>query len=194
MMTDRDLILERLSKLKPENDPPYYLSDRNVHKDQLVELFSINLRAAGGDVLKTGKKQLTSVLDKIIQDGGLLINLSENTLLKTKFPHWPGNPGSINSIQLLVMDGLIGVAENGAVWIPESCLGERRFPFIVERILILLDLQNLVHDLSQAYRKINLSEIPFGLLIAGPSKTADIEQSLVIGAQGAMQHTVLILT
>jgi len=194
MKTDRDLILERLSKMEPETEPPYYLSDRKVDNDQLVELFSINLRAAGGDVLKAGKKQLTSALDKIIQDGEWLINLSENTQLKTKFPHRPENYRSTDSIPLLVMDGLIGVAENGAVWIPESCLGERRFPFIADRILILLNLQNLVYDLSQAYLKISLSEIPFGLWIAGPSKTADIEQSLVIGAQGAVQHTVLILT
>lgn len=193
-MTDRDLILERLSKLAPEKEPPYYLSDRKVDFDQLLELFSINLQAAGGDVLKTGKKQLNSALDKIIQDGEMLINLSENTLLKTRFPQRPGYSGSTESIHLLVMDGIIGVAENGAVWIPESRLGERHFPFIADRILILLDLQNLVYDLTQAYWKINLSEIPFGLWIAGPSKTADIEQSLVIGAQGAMQHTVLILT
>lgn len=193
-MTDRDLILQKLSTMKPENESPCYLSDKTVPYDQLVGLFSINLQAAGGAVVKAGEKQLTAALDKIIRDEELLINLSNNTLLKTRYPDKPGNSSSTDRINLLIMDGLIGVAENGAVWIPESCLGERRFPFIAERILILLDLKNLVYDLSQAYRRINLSEIPFGLWIAGPSKTADIEQSLVIGAQGAMQHTVMILT
>jgi L-lactate dehydrogenase complex protein LldG len=32
----------------------------------------------------------------------------------------------------------------------------------------------------------------FGLFLSGPSKTADIEQALVIGAQGAVSTTVVL--
>lgn len=192
-MSDRETILGRLVGQKPEQKPLVYLSDKKAKKDQLIKLFSANLQTAGGEVLKTERKELTSTLEKLQQDSDIILNLSENTLLKSHYPHTYGNSKSMDRISLLIIDGFIGVAENGAVWIPETHLGERRFPFIADRILILLDFQNLVDDLSQAYQKINLSEISFGLWIAGPSKTADIEQSLVIGAQGAMQHTVLII-
>ena len=44
-----------------------------------------------------------------------------------------------------------------------------------------------------AYDLIAERERSFGLFISGPSKTADIEQSLVIGAQAAMSLTVFLV-
>jgi L-lactate dehydrogenase complex protein LldG len=43
-------------------------------------------------------------------------------------------------------------------------------------------LADIVPTMHEAYRQINIAEEGWGAFIAGPSKTADIEQSLVIGA------------
>ena len=43
-----------------------------------------------------------------------------------------------------------------------------------------------------AYQQLNGQNFDYGLFLSGPSKTADIEQSLVIGAQGAMSLTVIL--
>ncbi|MNW08326.1 Lactate utilization protein C [compost metagenome] len=47
--------------------------------------------------------------------------------------------------------------------------------------------------MHEAYQKIADSVYGFGTFIAGPSKTADIEQSLVLGAHGPKNMTVFIL-
>lgn len=46
--------------------------------------------------------------------------------------------------------------------------------------------------MHEAYRKIEMSHYGFGTFISGASKTADIEQALVMGAQAARGVTILI--
>jgi L-lactate dehydrogenase complex protein LldG len=72
-------------------------------------------------------------------------------------------------------------------------MGLRALPFITEHLVIVLDAANLVANMHQAYERIGLQESGFGLFIAGPSKTADIEQSLVIGAHGAKSLRVVVI-
>lgn len=191
-MDDRDKILSRLDDRKPEKEPVIYLSGRYPTVDELICIFTENLRAAGGSVLFAEKDALSATLIGHYQESGIIVNLSNTIPLNDQQKGNPGDLYQTGPIDVLVVDGTIGVAENGAVWIPENYLDKRHFPFITRKIMVILNKQDLVFDLSQAYRKIDLSLLPFGLWIAGPSKTADIEQSLVIGAQGAMQHTVII--
>jgi L-lactate dehydrogenase complex protein LldG len=47
-----------------------------------------------------------------------------------------------------------------------------------------------MHD---AYARIVIPTPGFALWLSGPSKTADIEQALVIGAHGARSCTVLLV-
>jgi len=95
---------------------------------------------------------------------------------------------------IVVLNGQLGVAENGAVWIDEKYMRIRKLPFITSHLVLVLDKKNILADMHQAYDQIDLSKPGFGVFIAGPSKTADIEQSLVIGAHGPISHTILLLT
>lgn len=93
----------------------------------------------------------------------------------------------------VVISGKIGVAENGAIWVDDTCFPERLLPFIAGKLILLISEENIVSDMHEAYAAISASLSGFGIFISGPSKTADIEQSLVYGAHGAISLDVIIL-
>ena len=62
--------------------------------------------------------------------------------------------------------------------------------FISECLVIILDRKDIVGNMHQAYEKI--TNPGYGCFISGPSKTADIAQALVMGAQAARSVLVLI--
>ena len=88
--------------------------------------------------------------------------------------------------------GRFGVAENGAIWLEDDDLPHRILPFIAEHLILKLKTGNIVPDMHEAYNKLTDRDFGFGVFISGPSKTADIEQSLVYGAHGAKELTVLL--
>ena len=103
------------------------------------------------------------------------------------------DPVELKTVELAILQGQLGVAENGAVWLEETEMVHRVLPFITQHLILVLRKENIVEDMHQAYHQINLDRIGFGVFIAGPSKTADIEQSLVIGAHGARSCTVVLM-
>ena len=70
----------------------------------------------------------------------------------------------------------------------------RLLPFICQHLVIVLDANKIVANMHEAYRQITIDKEGYGVFLAGPSKTADIEQSLVIGAHGARSVSIYILT
>ena len=98
----------------------------------------------------------------------------------------------LESLDIAYIEGRVAVAENGAIWIPESSLGNRLVPFICTQLVVLIDRNDIVATLHHAYALVDTAAEGFGMFLAGPSKTADIEQSLVIGAHGAKGLVVYI--
>jgi L-lactate dehydrogenase complex protein LldG len=103
------------------------------------------------------------------------------------------DPHSLEDVELNVIKAHFGVAENSALWLTDDVLGQRVSPFIAQYLAIIVSKKNIVPTMQQAYDRIGDQEYGFGTFIAGPSKTADIEQSLVLGAHGARGLTVFLL-
>ena len=103
------------------------------------------------------------------------------------------DPHSFENVELAVIKAHLAVAENGAVWITEQLMGQRIIPFICQHLAVLVDAGEIVPTMHEAYAKIGAGEYGFGAFIAGPSKTADIEQALVLGAHGPLSMTVFIM-
>jgi L-lactate dehydrogenase complex protein LldG len=64
---------------------------------------------------------------------------------------------------------------------------------LAEHVIVVLQRSRIVPHLHAAYAAIDVRREDFGVFLAGPSKTADIEQALVIGAHGAKRVTVLLV-
>jgi len=104
------------------------------------------------------------------------------------------DPHELEGLDIAIIAGEFGVAENGAVWVPGSKLGPHRAIFVVTQHLVLVvPAGEIVHNMQQAYDRIRLERPGFGIFISGPSKTADIEQSLVIGAHGARSCSLFLV-
>ncbi|HEY1021107.1 MAG TPA: LUD domain-containing protein [Flavisolibacter sp.] len=98
----------------------------------------------------------------------------------------------IESVHTALLRGRLGVAENGSVWLPESAMVNRLLPFLCQQLVLVITEEEIVHTMHDAYAAMRAGEEGYGVFIAGPSKTADIEQSLVLGAHGPLSLQVLL--
>ena len=113
------------------------------------------------------------------------------------------DPHELESVDFAILSGHFGVAENGAIWVTDRGLRHRVIYFITQHLSLVIQADQIVHNMHQAYEKLiegdganyggPVGKRAFGTFISGPSKTADIEQSLVIGAHGPRSLTVFCL-
>ncbi len=99
----------------------------------------------------------------------------------------------LDALDLCVLNAEFAVVENGAVWHQPSTPRERSAALLAQHLVVIVDAAELVPTLHQAYERIELAGLAFGWFLCGPSKTADIEQALVLGAHGARTMNLVVL-
>lgn len=191
-MTDRDQILSRIRGLQldgvPCPDIPVFHSDSVGD----VKVFTEVLKKSGARVIELENETPESYINREFSEGGMICSALPGVLNATSVGQL--NAGTdLSDLGVAVLRADFGVCENGAMWIRGEDLAVPVLPFIARQLVLVVSRQNLVADMHAAYRRINPRERPFGVFIAGPSKTADIEQSLVIGAHGPLGLTVLVV-
>jgi L-lactate dehydrogenase complex protein LldG len=108
-------------------------------------------------------------------------------------PRTISDPHQLNDIDFAVLAGRFAVAENAAVWIDDAGVPQRSIYFIAQHVALVVNAAKIVHNMHEAYEQIRFERPGYGCFVSGPSKTADIEQSLVIGAHGARSLTVFLV-
>jgi L-lactate dehydrogenase complex protein LldG len=103
------------------------------------------------------------------------------------------NPHLLADVDFAILPGRFAVAENGAVWVTDEGLRHRVIYFLAQHLALVVPADQIVNNMHEAYERLRFDGRGFGVFISGPSKTADIEQSLVIGAHGARSLTVFLL-
>ncbi|MBS5551972.1 MAG: LUD domain-containing protein [Bacteroides sp.] len=202
-MSSREDILQSIrSNTQMRYEKPDYtsLEVEAVTYSNLVEHFSEMVDMVGGRAFLLGDLKIDDVVTRRysprrvastmteVEVGGVMQKLN----CVTFNPDEVASTAELDGTDVAIVKGCIGVCENGAVWIQQD-LEQRAIYFMAEALVILLDHRDLVNNMHEAYKRIDTGEYGYGVFISGPSKTADIEQALVLGAHGACDVMVLII-
>ena len=193
-MTTREKILEAVLKNQPEATA---LPDTSMFKgtgNDLVQKYMDIFKTIGGPcfLADTIDSVKTFINEKFDLSKRIVTTLPE---LSDRFELISGtvDPHSYNDIEVAIIKAHFSVAENGAVWLTEEVMGQRIIPYICQHLAVIVYAESIVPTLHEAYEKIGTGDYGFGGFIGGPSKTADIEQALVLGAHGPLTMTVFII-
>ena len=194
-MNSREKILEAIAKNKPALQPlPEIVSDMEYDSSVLIQQFMLALHAIGATVIKVENIQtIKDDLQKAIADGMHVVNTIQTLDMINKDINITSDAVFLESVDKAYISGTLGVSENGAIWVEEGKMKNRLLPFICQHLILVIDSDRIIANMHEAYNRIKIDLEGFGVFIAGPSKTADIEQTLVIGAHGPRSLKVYLL-
>jgi L-lactate dehydrogenase complex protein LldG len=104
------------------------------------------------------------------------------------------DPHELADVDVGVVRAQFGVAETGAIWLTQEDLGVNALAVLSQHLIVLLDPEQIVSDMHEAYRRVRLHETAFGCFMMGPSATGDVEATIVHGAQGARSLNIFFLS
>jgi len=195
-MSSRDEILTAVRRHLPQSSPLPDLSGPWItYPDPFAQFASVLEMIGGRCVRVSSEAEIANQLAAMPQYSSAKQTLS---LVPAAFSGTVSmdqihDPHELADIDFAILPGEIAVAENAAVWVNEVDVRHRVIYFLCQHLALVVPASNLVHNLHEAYERLSVTASPFGGFIAGPSKTADIEQSLVIGAHGPRSMTVFLV-
>ena len=193
MSTKEEILKRYRANIRQRFDMPD-LSDIQAitYPDPLAQFVKMS-EMVGGHVIEVdaGRDINTLIQERYPEAKEIASNLPEVTIA-TRNPDTVGHAHDLNGTDVGVIRGMFGVAENGCIWIPQQ-MKEKAVCFISENLVILLKKSEIVNNMHEAYRRIEFNDYGYGTFISGPSKTADIAQVLVMGAQAARSVTIFLM-
>ena len=194
-MNSREKILAAVKRNQPALEALPSLEDIDALRfENIQEQFKMVLESIGGVLFYADNlQQVTDYVTTHFKEGNKYI---------TSIAELPGiekinseeDAHKLEDTEVAIINGAFGVAENSAIWITGSSVKVRALPFICQHLVMVLHPGNIVHNMHEAYERIADEAYEYGVFIAGPSKTADTEQSLVLGAHGPKSMTVFMIS
>jgi L-lactate dehydrogenase complex protein LldG len=186
-MTTRDKILSLVAKAKPS---PLPLPEMPIggKTDARIDYFIDRARNNGSDIIRTNRTTLNETVrslfpGKAISSAIIPADLEIGSQTSVK---------KIADVSVAVLEAEFAVAENGALLVDETKILHRALPFLCENLVLAVQENKIYSDMHEACA--TMPGESYSVFIAGPSKTADIEQALVIGAHGAKTLTIALLS
>ena len=193
-MSNKEEILKRYrDNVRERYDMPDLSDIRAItYPDPLVQFITMS-QNVGGKVIEVKEGQdINDIIKEVYPDAKEIASNLPEVTIATRNPDTVEDARQLNGTDVGIIRGVFGVAENGCIWIPQQ-MKEKAVCFISENLVILLPKSQIVNNMHEAYRRVEFDAYGYGTFISGPSKTADIAQVLVMGAQAARSVTVLLM-
>jgi L-lactate dehydrogenase complex protein LldG len=189
-------------------EPPVNVLPERGQKPRadLIKLFQSMLESVGAKVIRVrAQKALGESVAEVLRERNLPLIVrcgtdplfkplgdGENSLLEVR--RGPAEADDLVSLSHAVM----GAAETGTMFLLSGPENPSTLNFLPETHLVAIKADNIMGPYEHAWAKLRGMYGPGRMprtvnLISGPSRTADIEQTIVMGAHGPRNLTVFIL-
>lgn len=192
-MSSREKILSAIKNNQPEFISFPVVQNYEQPYIDVVEKYKIILQSIGGNVYEVNNyDECINIIKQQFPYAKRIVTVDSGFVSIAELYQSGKDAHLLQDADVAIINTHFAVAENGSVWITEDLVKERVLPFICQHLVAIVHRKNIVATMHDAYDIIADADYNFGTFIAGPSKTADIEQSLVLGAHGPKTMTVFI--
>lgn len=192
-MGSRETILATLRANRPDPaahplPPVAMLGDMDAGKAR----FEAALHLLGGQILLPDEEgTLASAIAKRFPDAKIICSAVpdfEGTIRLEDV----ASPQQAAATDVLVVRSPFGIAEMGSIFLSEAQLNSlNSAAHLTQHIVVILSEQNLTANMHTAYaERPEFHTAHYGVLMSGPSATADIQGVLIRGAQGVRSLSV----
>jgi L-lactate dehydrogenase complex protein LldG len=190
----REAMLKRIQQNQPPFIPAPVIPAFTPYFDDVLQKYMDVLKGIGGRVyLVDNYTDIITQIEADFRGAKRIVSFESKFAAIAEIPDSNNDPHNFKDVDVCVMSSPLAVAENAAVWISDKEMPVRVLPFIAQSLVAVIHKSSIVATMHDAYNIIGEKEYGFATFIAGPSKTADIEQSLVLGAHGPKTMTVFII-
>jgi len=195
MPSSKDAILKAIRQNRPASaDRPDLARAWTTYPDPRAKFAEVLSLVGGSTIVAHGAADLYARLQQLpqVQSANIIASLVPGVKPQNLDLSAIDSPHGLADVDVAVLPGEFAVAENAAVWVTDQFVPLRVLFFLCQHLVLVVPGDAIVDHLHAAYERLATSndgrsafaDPAFGAFVSGPSKTADIEQSLVIGAHG----------
>lgn len=191
-MSSRERILDAVRRnLPPVADVPAVPVFEEDDRTSLWPRFCAGLERMGGRLVEPATGADLEALCRALFPDAAVVCSATPEIAGTRSAAAAARPHDYDDVDVSVVRALFGVAETGSVYLDEAALVRPALGFLAQHLIVLLDPADVIANIHSACHRPEFRDAPYGVLMTGPSATADIEGVLIRGAQGVRSLTIV---
>jgi L-lactate dehydrogenase complex protein LldG len=188
----RNAIIDAVQNNQPASLPmPHIPHFGTEDTNDLIESFSQGVARMAGTVITDAVPDLDNFVRNKFPNAKAICSAvpeCKGTMRPAELNHW----SEASKIDVTIVRSPLGVAETGSVLLSDVELQVNTIAFLSHDLVVLLDPNQIVRNIHDAYRHPYFKSRPYSLLMTGPSGSGDIGGVTVHPAQGVKTLTIVL--